>query len=309
MTYKDVLQESLKSKASALHLFLLTYPKTKSHIHAFFEGNDDSSFYTNFIKRFSNGEPLEIYKCGNKRAVYEVHAQITDRSLSNAKTVFFVDKDYSDLIEESWSEAPNIYVTDYYSIENHIVTEAMLERVWSDLLHSPFNKRTFEDVKLNFQNQLDRFYDFMLPITAWILHRKLNDERLNLNNMKISRICSIDKNLNLQVVDLESAIKSFERQCGVERLGEIKDDALSIADKLAEMNPKNYIRGKYELEFFTQFVNRLFDSFKGRPDQYGQNIKILVNISNANAFEILGPRVQPPDSLRDFLQNNLKEAA
>ena len=100
MTYIETLRKSRESKASALHLFLLNFSRNTGHIHAFFEGNDDSSFYTNFIKSFSVQVPIEVYKCGSKKSVYEVYNQIRERSIQHVKALFFVDKDFSDILEK-----------------------------------------------------------------------------------------------------------------------------------------------------------------------------------------------------------------
>lgn len=109
MTFLDSLRRSRQSTASAYHLFLLNYRKESDTVHAFFEGHEDPSFYSNFILNFlSHPTPLEVYICGSKSKVLEVYPKIMARLPSKQTALFFVDKDFSDLIGETHPSHQNL---------------------------------------------------------------------------------------------------------------------------------------------------------------------------------------------------------
>lgn len=306
MTHLDLLRQSKTSKATAFFLFLTAYLKTENHIHVFFEGNDDASFYLNFIQRFiKESDGLEVYKCGTKKAVYDTYDLVMQRAKSDAKVLFFVDKDFSDILNEQWLEASNIFVTEHYSIENYLVDEQVLVRVWHDLLHSPFDREELGTIIQLFNDKLAEFHIFMLPITAFILASKQSGNRPNLGNIKVSQLCTIDDDYRLSCKSLGDSFSMLTVRCGVVTQNEFQADGHPIVTALNAIEPKKYIRGKFELEFFVAFVNRLILNLKGTQDQRNVNIKVRVNVSAENAVEVLGPRVNIPISLQTFLQRNL----
>src|SRR5437016_2126039 len=159
MKFVEVLRHKRENYTSAYLQFILTKQKSPKEVHAFFEGHPDSSFYTNFLLRFiSNPELLHSYKCGNKKGVYDAYQKIRANKMLNKKVVFFVDKDLSDVLDESYPVATNIYVTDYYSIENYLVTEDMLLRVWNELFRFSNVEIDFRQTREKFQIELKRFY-------------------------------------------------------------------------------------------------------------------------------------------------------
>src|SRR5216683_627388 len=118
MRFIDGLRNERESPTAAYHQFLLKASKFPGDVHAFFEGQDDVSFYTNFLHRFtSNSKGIHPYRCGNKRGVYEAHGKV-HQMRRRERVVFFVDKDLSDILNEDWEGSQDIYVTDSSSIEN-----------------------------------------------------------------------------------------------------------------------------------------------------------------------------------------------
>src|SRR6478672_1634606 len=118
MTFLDELKRARQSPVSAYQQFLLKNRSSSSSLHAFFEGHGDQSFYIGFLHRFiSDPKYLYTYKCGKKLNVYETYAKVVSASPQGI-VLFFVDKDFSDILRESYPRSENIYVTDHYSIEN-----------------------------------------------------------------------------------------------------------------------------------------------------------------------------------------------
>src|SRR5437868_13607169 len=105
------LRHERENPRAAFHLFLLNDAKSPKGVHAFVEGHDDVSFYTNFIHNsvFDPDDVYPLYMCGDKDGVYKAHSLVMN-SKPVGTTLFFVDKDLSDILNEEWTQALNIYV-------------------------------------------------------------------------------------------------------------------------------------------------------------------------------------------------------
>jgi hypothetical protein len=126
MTFLDELKRARISPISVYHQFLLKNHSSPDGVHVFFEGDADFSFYTGFLHRFiPSSKRLFPYRCGSKANVYDTHSKVMSAPPKGI-VLFFVDKDFSDILNENYPAADNIYVTDYYSVENYVVTEDML---------------------------------------------------------------------------------------------------------------------------------------------------------------------------------------
>jgi hypothetical protein len=224
-------------------------------------------------------------------------------------TLFFVDKDLSDILNESWEKAPNIYVTDYYSIENYLVSAEILYRIWMELFRFRPDFMEFDSVyRTKFHEELERFYQFARPIMAWSIYLRRQGKRPNINNINFSRFFTIRDDLTLEKTEeirTTSEIQLLERVCGETTPEEWLTDAKLIMEELQEFPPKTYLRGKLELGFFVRFVNALLGYLRSNLAQDGGSVSTKTPLTEENAIEILGPRSRIPLSLEKFLQENL----
>ena len=149
----------------------------------------------------------------------------------------------------------------------------------------------------------------MLPITARVIYDRKNGGQQNLNNIKISKLCELSSNLELKFIGEDEAMALFASRCNLVVSNEVRIEDHPTYSTLQQIEPKKYVRGKYELAFFVAFINKLVETLKGERDQYGKSIKVSTMISEVNALEILGPRMIIPDSLSKFLESNLSRAA
>ncbi|MBK9210336.1 MAG: DUF4435 domain-containing protein [Anaerolineales bacterium] len=173
MSFVDELRYSRESAATAFQEFIKNFPDYPEDVHAFFEGHDDFSFYKGFIAQYiKEGKHLKAYKCGNKEEVYKTYEKVVESGRDNIIVIFFVDKDFSNYLGETFPASPKIHVTDYYSIENYIVSNEMLLRVWEEIFN--FTNVTFPYAKVEkqFQQELVRFYDWSLFLSSWIIYVK-----------------------------------------------------------------------------------------------------------------------------------------
>src|SRR5436190_16129256 len=123
MSYVDLLRENRESPRVPLLEFLQQQqPHT---LHMFVEGDGDAAFYRNFVfQYYKDADSLYVYDCGGKDSVYAVRKSIYSRDnqpewADSMTLLFFVDKDLSDILQKHYNQETNIFVTDFYSVENY----------------------------------------------------------------------------------------------------------------------------------------------------------------------------------------------
>ena len=113
MTFKEVLIQYRENTDTAYLTFLINYKNAENCFHLFYEGNDDASFYTNFLDNILLA-PKHVYNCKGKKRLHHIYKLINWSAYSKKKIIFFTDKDYSDILSETWNTDYNIFVTTPY---------------------------------------------------------------------------------------------------------------------------------------------------------------------------------------------------
>ena len=308
MSFLNLLLENTHTCATAFKEFL--HKQEDNSLHIFFEGSDDPSFYSSFIAPY--GEKfcgLHFYDCGRKCHVYDTRKRILQRqeqheSESSMICLYFVDKDLSDILNECPSES-DVHVTDYYSIENYLVTSEMLETVWNEMMNFyGSEKPDFGPVREKFEKELQSFYRVMRKVMVWVIHHRRNDSSPNFKRIKLAEILAFDDDLELTclldggetcLVDYLDSSTCLSTDC---------DSFHSEETLIQHMHPKAYVVGKFELWFFREFIKSLVKFIKDMP-----NVKVSFNenhLGNNSAISVLGPRMRnPPPSVSDFLERNI----
>lgn len=240
--------------------------------------------------------------------MYEAHSKVKN-IWQQGRVLFFVDKDLSDILNEDWECASNIYVTDYYSIENYLVSEDTPFRVWTELFHFMNVTLDFSEIHLEkFREELERFYQFVLPITAWIVYLRRKGKRPNVNNISFPKFFYFGNDLTLEKSEelkQLGEVKLLELICGEETPAGWPEESHPIMDELSALTPKTYIKGKLELCFFVRFVEKLQRVVDNSITGSGR-VGVRTHLTDDNAIEVLGPRLIIPQSLEEFLRENLK---
>lgn len=300
MDLLTLLKNSAKSNSAIYIRFLQQYSKQNNYIHVFHEGKEDPSFYGNFIERKTKkNQKIFYYNCRNKQNVYDNYSKLNWRVYKKKRVLFFVDKDYSDILKLSYPANTNIFVTKYYSIENYLVSEAIFARCLRELIG--IEDREIEIFSKAFKKGLKRFYKESLILSAYvILHRK-NNSRINLNNINLKSLFDLINPFEIRRTP--KTLTQLDKQCGVNTKGcysEIREIVKNL-QKITE--PKKYVRGKYELEFLVYSVNFALEMInKSSSCKY----KMSVSFANSNAIQIIAPRLRQPIDIGKFLNSNLQ---
>ena len=144
--------------------FSLKYTNKSIALYCFFEAIDDIRYYTPIIRNVSGYPLVNTFMCRNKVGVLKVYTLIKAKpEYKNAKTGFFVDRDFDKLISNS-----DIYETDFYSIENFYVVEPCIHNIF----HEHFQIKWFSDdfeICVNRYKALQNEFNFrILPLNAYL---------------------------------------------------------------------------------------------------------------------------------------------
>jgi hypothetical protein len=207
-------------------------------------------------------------------------------------------------------KSKSFFVTNYYSIENYLVNVDTVEIVWTDIYKLPQNDPRLAQVLQQFQLGHKRFIQLIGPMMAWGIAQKKQEPKLALAEKRSEKGLNLN-NANLKkVFELDSDLKPFKKSSGFENLKKATafNHQLNFAsfknelNKIKGLEPKKYIRGKFELWYLISFLIELSKilTTKNQP----KRAVIKVQLTYENAIEILGGKVPYPKLLNDFLDDN-----
>ncbi|QWV98651.1 DUF4435 domain-containing protein [Geomonas nitrogeniifigens] len=308
--FLQTLALALQSQTVTLHKFLLNLRKDTKIVHSFFEGKTDESFYGSFLRNAKEAQyDLTTYICGNKKSVYYYFDSLKNKNIGSNILLFFVDKDLDDIVPTIWPSDFRVYTTDHYSVENYIVTELMFEQVWGEIFRQGSGTEASKVILSKFSKCLQDFHEFMLMVMAWILYHRRNveqrtDLKMHLDQVDLLKLYKIDKELNFVLLCTDKDIVeklSLQTGCSTQ-ITQWDKYKNSLISELKLHPLKNIVRGHFEMQFFIYFITEAKDAL---VKALGKPVKMHLTLTDANAIDVLGPRVQLPKSLEIFLSNNL----
>ncbi|PKB00411.1 uncharacterized protein DUF4435 [Flavobacteriaceae bacterium MAR_2009_75] len=309
MSFLQSLKNAAASPITLYIRFLQEYKNTDKALHLFMEGNDDPSFYTNFITNIAGKKyKLYFYNSKNKNGVYDNYDKIDWSTFNKNKALFFVDKDYSDILQLQYKTDENIFVTKYYSIENYLVTSKILKRILIDLIHIT-DTITIKRITKTFKEQYKVFCNQMFIITSWIIFHRKKNNNIPLSNLNLSHIFSFDQNLEIISTKKPQGQKLFDylnSKTNNTDNSECWKEVKQIYNQLNGIRKnKIHLRGKFEIWYLVAFVDALIMNANATRVQGQPKLKMNLNLSKANAVEVLGCRLDTPKELKKFIKYNL----
>lgn len=299
MNLLDYLRKAAKSETTVYTTFLQQYNKYDNSIHVFHEGKDDPSFYGNFIQtKIKKTQKIFYYQAKNKDKVYENYTKLNWSSYSKKRILFFVDKDFSDILKLTYPIDSNIFVTSFYSIENYLVDKYLFSRSLRDLLGLD-NDKVNNAVTKQFQIGLKTFYETSLILTAYILYHRQRNNPLNLQDITIGDVFRIDD--SFKVTKKPKVLSTLDRKTGATTTHAFKEIRSIIKDLRKINNPKKYTRGKFELAYLVSCIKKSPDIINIDKKKGEKKYRCCVQVSPNNAIQILGPRIRQPKDVIEFL--------
>ncbi len=304
MSLLDYLRSAAKSETTVYTTFLQQYSKNDSAIHIFHEGKDDPSFYGNFIQNsVKKNQKVFYYQTKSKHNVYDNYRKMNWLSYSKKRILFFVDKDFSDILNIVYPVDTNIFVTSHYSIENYLVDKAVFSRSLRDIIALEDDRKN-SMLSRQFQKGLKTFYESSLLLTAYILYHRKSGANVNLKNIAISDVITINR--DYIVVRKSNILSVLDSRTGVVSKGIYRDIRLLLKTLQRINNPQSYTRGKFSLSYMISCINMTPEILNEGKIKGEKKYKCCVHISSNNAIQILAPRIRQPNDIKSFLKKAMK---
>lgn len=302
--YAEYLAEEARSDVAALHQFKILYDPDRDSFHFFFEGEDDSLFYMPEARRRIGGGNIYLYECGGKKNVIDVRDAIKSDDYDTKNCLFFVDRDFDDLLECQIEVDDSTYITDNYSIENDISDIQSLEIILEDLLRISRASPEFDEIVNFVERAFHYFYIEVRSLMAWILAAKQEGCSPNLRNtFGLKGIVTFS---NGKPSLCAAGFVEFKRKVVVNGRLPALSTIIRWNKALDLSTPKAWLRGKYDIWFFQVAVLAALGAANERRALAGRRkIRIPSSIREGRLFEVLGGRVPPPRSLQAFYDDRL----
>ncbi|NOJ78164.1 DUF4435 domain-containing protein [Myxococcus xanthus] len=294
MSYVDYLRKQRDVYAAIWLQFCHAYQKNSADVFVFFEGHDDLAFFMPELRRRGQNSALTIkpFVCRGKRTVLKLIPVVRARLDRPGRAIFFVDKDIDEFVgPPAWRpEDPFVYETKWYSIENYIVSEEAYHWVWTDLMRlSSADPRLGEMVK-SYRYMSMRFVRIATVLMAWSLFHRKHGRRPNLNNLELSKLIRLDG--SGRIVRHGKMLGLLDQLCGVASPARVWRGVRAAVEQFRRHDAKVYVRGKFELWFFVQFVRLSIEVLRAMPvpKSLNQNPDTRVMLTGDNAVTLLSGR-------------------
>ena len=308
VTKESLIEDREKANVAFLKLKQL-YNKSSDSVFLIVEGKDDVAFYTCICLRYAKFVNAEIIPANNRRNVISTYDALDWSVYSTERVFFFVDRDLSDITNEYTPQAPNVYVSDSYSIENSLFDQSLLITAIKVIYGVvDLSGDEISEITRLYNQAYGDFLSFFIPIMSWILNWRISGNKCNLNNLNDGISYRINQG-RFEIVEgyqiQETVVNYIHTACSVAYITQDINSYTRMIEQHGGIE-KN-IRGKYLKTFFVKFFNSIrmcFSTlFPGRS-----NPKPVVTIGASNALPLLCGYMTTPNSLSEFMsQKSTKE--
>jgi hypothetical protein len=297
--------QAVSSATSVYTKFALDYsPQKTNTVYCFVEGNEDIKYYGFRVKNSLFCE-VKHYVCLGRDIVEKVHEMISNKNeYTSARQACFIDMDYSNSTSSNY-----LYVTPCYSIENlYTSNQALIEILRSEFNMADNHPDYIKTLKI-YEDLKNQFHKELAYLNAWLACQY--DYRVQ-NNIK-TRLC-IDEVLKTHMRSIIrhdlTGIKDFPDLQKKESLEILFPDAPIMDEDTLALTLKGFegqdcgkiFRGKFELSFFVQFVNRVKEKLCSKNSTiFTERHKCTLNVEPANAISALTQYADTPECLIKFI--------
>ncbi|MGX5828694.1 DUF4435 domain-containing protein [Mesorhizobium sp. 43Arga] len=307
MSMLDVHKDALEKVDEAYHEFLLRYNATNKSVYGFVEGKEDPSFYRSVIERFLPDDwSVELFVSGNRQKVLDAEAAFDWERFSRLQIAFYADQDLVHFLNPGCVYAPNVYVSDGYSIENSIATKDVFIRLLQEV-HNVIDWTELERVSLSqhFVDQLAAFQEMMASMMAQIAIWRRDGVKANLSNLDLASIVAFSGGAFVVRQGYEHADARIDRLCqcvGAQASNAAEREAMEATFREAN-GPANLTRGKYLIWFLAMLANEVHAKVTQFVASYRTPPKTRMAFGPANVMVVAAPRARIPNSFRVFLES------
>lgn len=304
--YAVYLSDEARSGLAALHQFRLLHSDTEEVLHLFFEGDEDSLFYMPEVRRRAAGRCLHTYVCGGKTKVIDARNAIHSEGYDLSFCMFFVDRDLDDYFGEQVVADDATYITDCYSIENVVVSQSSVEILLDDIVCVSRADPEWQAILEDYARAEARFSSSIRPFMAWCIAARDEGSQPVLRNVELQKVFGMSAGGGVE--KRRRGFETFARQAAAGGPGASRPRTLFWHRRLQMVNRQTWIRGKWELWWFQMaLITLLGESSVRRMAAGGKRWKIPAALREKRIMDVLGGRLPPPTSLREFLDRRMTQ--
>jgi len=304
MSILNELENSLHSDAPCYIEFLYRYDPKKKQAFAFYEGDEDASYYHQFlIQNLESDCDLEEIVAGCKNNVLKLNREFDWSTYNKNQILFFIDRDLSFWLDEKTEFDNNVYITDEYSVENYIVNSTMF-RCWLTRYEgfSRASKKEIDHMVDEFVTLESQFTESMKPVMAKAVIAKKLDKFISLSDYKVSRSLQFsirDSHISYNLIE-DVTVKAKWK------IVEINQDVISRQIEQFNNNAAHYsVRGKWLLFFMAELGEymRIHPACFAPSLKNEQKLSPTCAVASSQVLTALAPNCSSsiPDSLKNFL--------
>lgn len=257
----EALRDEARGPHALFHQFALTQARSAENAYfLFFEGVDDPAFFGGYVAPLLGGREYHEYICNGRDGVLKAQELCARDGRARDRTLFFVDKDHTDIMGGAAGLPEIVFQTEYYSFENYLVCKSVFRRFWVERLRLSIADARYQEYLELFERLHSSFNHRMRILMAIIIIGRgiggRASARLNLNNVDLAKVINIDISAG-RVRWAQSGGQHFLAASNIKESGiQIRGSDVRRVYRTYLLNemPKSYIRGKYELWFFVHFL-------------------------------------------------------
>lgn len=296
----DPTVEKLKVARGSPAVIKLRLAKLRSELDGeaifVFEGDDDKIVYYQWIRRAKSGLSYASFPCGGKDQVLRLLDSVrSDQTGLSEGVFFFVDRDFDDL--KGRAPGAELFVTNCYSVENYLVCDEVLDELLKIEFHCHASAEIRQQVRELFSNVFNQFLAVCREVNLRLYAARMHGLPMKPLTSKLGHIAAVSLGEVLpgsrpvaEVVAIEGELSEGEIQAAVATFD--------------ELDPPSRYRGKYNLMFFTRWLDELSD------DAAAAGRGVFANLDNRSAIrrsEItlssLASKSPLPEGLEQFLES------
>lgn len=315
MDYVEELDIEARDGNAAFHEFVLALAEMpEDAYYAFFEGDDDPSFYMPHITYRLGPRKLMIFICNGRSEVLKANELISGDGRAADRVLFFVDKDHTDIVSPGGAVDENTFQTTPYSIENYLVSEEVWSRYWIERLHLSAMDSRLVGYTERYRRLRREFHRRSRILMAIVLFGRGVDGRpsikMNLNNVELDSVfninveggfCTFRRHAGRHFLAASNILKAPSPPTGWELRGIYRKF-------LASKEAGSYIRGKYELWFFWKVLNAFTRELSDKKKSKELKMRRATptgTLPRVACVEQLSPLLSCPEALASFLDTRI----
>lgn len=261
------------------------------------EGSDDIEFYIPHVYRELglHRNRIDFVNCGGKGTVLQLWEWTKERAWNLARVAFFVDRDFDDFLQGNPS-GPQLYVTDYYSIESHVMDPDFFDSVWQDSFRLSTADVRYRGWKQAYYSGAISFGQILGFLLCTAIAAKKCGGLVDFNRVKVEELASISTDGH---VERSRRKLSFSYSDVFAEPYPSRNDIREARAATAQVDYRTWLRGKFLLWYSMAFLSRMKARLTARGEANRAVVRVHFNAETAVAC--LCSRAGVPASLKTFL--------